>query len=387
MEVYLDNSATTHCYPEVVEIMKKTMEEDYGNPSSKHLWGVRAEGYIRQAKQVISASLKCEEKELLFTSGGTESNNMAVIGAALANQRSGKHILVSSVEHPSVTEPMCFLEEQGFEVTYLPVDSAGRVDPETVKAALRSDTILVSMMYVNNEIGTVEPVEAVGKLVKEFNPAILFHVDAIQAYGKIKIVPRKLNIDLLSASGHKIHGPKGIGFLYIRDKVKIRPLIFGGGQQKGMRSGTENVPGIAGLSKAAELCMAGLNENAAHMYELWKQLTEGLRQMEGVHVNSPVEAQQCSCAPHIVSASFVGVRSEVLLHALEDRAIYVSSGSACASNKPAVSSTLAAIGLGKDLLDSAIRFSFCAENTAEQVQYTLDTLKELLPVLRKFVRS
>lgn len=385
MEAYLDNSATTKVYPEVIELMKKTMEEDYGNPSSKHMCGVRAENYIRQAKQIIAKTLKCEEKEILFTSGGTESNNMAIIGGAYANKRAGKHILVSPVEHSSVKEPMTFLEELGYEVEYLPVDSMGIVSPEAVKAALREDTILVSIMAVNNEIGTVEPIEEIGKIVKAHNPSILYHVDAIQGYGKFKIIPKNLGIDLLSVSGHKIHGPKGSGFLYIKDKTKIKPLIFGGGQQKGMRSGTENVPGIAGLGKAAEMVYKNLTEDVNHMYELQDRLIAGVKEIEGVQVNGPVD--KALRAPHIVSVSFSGVRSEVLLHSLEDREIYVSSGSACSSNKPALSNTLVAINLDRNLLDSTIRFSLCPENTQEQIDYTIQVLKELMPMLRKFVRK
>lgn len=385
MEAYLDNSATTKVYGEVIELMKKTMDEDFGNPSSKHMCGVKAENYIKQAKKIIASTLKCDEKEILFTSGGTESNNMAIIGGAYANKRAGKHILVSSVEHSSVKEPMTFLEELGYEVEYLPVDDKGIVSPEAAANSLRPDTIMVSVMYVNNEIGTIEPVEEIGKVVKSFNPNILYHVDAIQGYGKMRIVPKKLGIDLLSVSGHKIHGPKGSGFLYIKDKTKIKPLIFGGGQQKGMRSGTENVPGIAGLGKAAEIVYKNLADTVSHMYELQDRLIAGIREIDGVRVNGPED--KTIRAPHIVSVSFSGVRSEVLLHALEAREIYVSSGSACSSNKPALSGTLVAIGLDKSLIDSTIRFSLCAENTTEQIDYTIGVLKELLPQLRKFVRK
>lgn len=385
MEVYLDNSATTKCLGEVIELMKLTMEQDYGNPSSKHLCGVNAEQYIRQAKAAIAATLKCEEKEIVFTSGGTESNNMAIIGGAYANKRAGKHVLVSSIEHPSVKESMSFLEELGYEVEYIPVDSNGIVSVDTVTSMLRADTIMVSVMYVNNEIGSVQPIEAIGKAVKSYNKDILFHVDAIQGYGKFKIYPKRLNIDLLSVSAHKIHGPKGSGFLFIKDKTKIKPLIFGGGQQKGMRSGTENVPGIAGLGRAAELVYKNFDSEVTHMYELRRAMRNGIEQIDDVHFNGPED--EAYCAPHILSVSFGGVRSEVLLHALEERGIYVSSGSACSSNKPALSNTLVAIGLDKKLLDSTIRFSFCPENTMEQVEYTISVLKELLPVLRRFVRA
>ena len=228
MEAYLDNSATTKCAREVVETVVKAMQDDYGNPSSKHMKGVDAEQYIKQAAATIARSLKCQEKELVFTSGGTESNNMAIIGTAMANKRRGNHVIVSSVEHSSVKEPFNFLEEQGFRVTYLPVDAQGRVSIDALREALDSETILVSVMYANNEIGTVEPIEEIGQIVKQFNPEIVYHVDAIQAYGKFKIVPKKLNIDLLSVSGHKIHGPKGTGFLYVKEKTKIKPIILGG---------------------------------------------------------------------------------------------------------------------------------------------------------------
>jgi cysteine desulfurase len=384
MQAYLDNSATTKCAPQVVDVCVKVMQEDYGNPSSKHMKGVEAENYIKDAKETIAKTLKCQDKEILFTSGGTESNNMAIIGTAMANKRKGNHVIVSSVEHSSVKEPFNFLEEQGFKVTYLKVDSKGIVDIEELKNALDNETILVSVMYTNNEIGAVEPIEEIGHIVKSYNPDIVFHVDAIQAYGKFKIIPKKLGIDLLSVSGHKIHGPKGSGFLYIKDKTRIKPIIYGGGQQKGMRSGTENVPAIAGLSAAVKLIY---NENfdakIDKLYELKDYFISQLEQLEEVQINSLKGRES---APQIVSASFRGVRAEVLLHALEDRQIYVSSGSACSSNKPGLSNTLVAIGLDKELLDSTIRFSFCYDTTKEELDYTIETLKELLPVLRKYTR-
>ena len=253
MEAYFDNGATTRVFPQVKDIVIEAMEEEYGNPSSMHMKGVKAEQYVKDAREIIAKSLKVDPKEIVFTSGGTESNNMALIGTAMANARKGKHIISTRIEHASVYNPLFFLEENGYEITYLPVDEHGVVDLEALEKAIRPDTILVSVMYVNNEIGAVQPVEEIGKIVKKKNPDTLFHVDAIQAYGKYHIYPRRLKIDLLSVSGHKIHGPKGIGFLYIKDKTKVHPLILGGGQQKGMRSGTENVPGIAGLGKAVQL--------------------------------------------------------------------------------------------------------------------------------------
>lgn len=384
MEAYLDNSATTKCADEVVDIMIKLMKEDYGNPSSKHMKGVYAENYIKDAKKIIAASLKCLDKEIVFTSGGTESNNMAIIGSAMANKRKGNHLIVSSVEHSSVKEPFNYFEGQGFRVTYLPVDKDGIVSLDALKEALDEETILVSVMHVNNEIGAVEPIEEIGHIVKEYNPDIVYHVDAIQSYGKFKIVPKKYNIDLLSVSGHKIHGPKGSGFLYIKDKTRIKPIILGGGQQKGMRSGTENVPAIAGLAKAVELIYNNDFENKInHLYELKDYFISELIKIEGVTINGKTGRES---APQIVSASFAGIRAEVLLHALEDKNIYVSSGSACSSNKPGLSNTLVAIGLKPELLDCTIRFSFCYNTTKDELEYTIKVLNEILPVLRKYTR-
>lgn len=381
MEAYLDNSATTRTAKEVVDIMTEAMLDNYGNPSSKHMYGVNAEKYVKDAAKIIAGVLKCQEKEILFTSGGTESNNTVIIGGAMANRRRGKHVIVSSVEHSSVKEPFRYLAENGFDVTYLPVDKDGIINPEDVKKALRDDTILVSVMMVNNEIGAVEPVEELGSIVHEFNKDIIFHVDAIQSFGKYRIIPKKMNIDALSVSGHKIHGPKGTGFLYMRDKVKIKPLILGGGQQKGMRSGTENVPGIAGLGMAVKLAYTDFDEKIARMRQIKNEFVEGVSRIEGTQINGRTDE---TSAPHIVSVSFPGVRAEVLLHALEERGIFVSSGSACSSNRPELSSTLQAIGLDKSLLDSTLRFSFCYETTSEGIQYTLEELARLLPVLRRY---
>ena len=383
MEAYLDNSATTKCAREVVETVVKAMQDDYGNPSSKHMKGVDAEQYIKQAAATIARSLKCQEKELVFTSGGTESNNMAIIGTAMANKRRGNHVIVSSVEHSSVKEPFNFLEEQGFRVTSLPVDAQGRVSIDALREALDSETILVSVMYANNEIGTVEPIEEIGQIVKQFNPEIVYHVDAIQAYGKFKIVPKKLNIDLLSVSGHKIHGPKGTGFLYVKEKTKIKPIILGGGQQKAMRSGTENVPGIAGLGLASKMVYDHLEENVNHMYDLRAYFVGELEKMDQVVVHGPHGE---AAAPQIVSAAFVGVRSEVLLHTLEERDIYVSAGSACSTHKRSGSPTLTAIGLPKNQMEATVRFSFCETTTKEELDYTLQVLNEVVPMLRRYAR-
>jgi cysteine desulfurase len=385
MEAYLDNSATTRTADPVVQIMIEAMQVNYGNPSAKHLKGVEAENYVKEAASIIAKSLKVLDKEILFTSGGTESNNTAIIGTAMANKRKGNHLIVSSVEHASVKEPFNFLEKEGFRVTYLPVNSEGIVDLEALKEALDEETILVSCMHVNNEIGAIEPIEEIGRIVKEYNPDIIYHVDAIQSYGKFRIYPKKLGIDLLSVSGHKIHGPKGSGFLYIKDKTRIKPIIYGGGQQKGMRSGTENVPAIAGLGKAVELIYnSDFDKKIEHLYEVKDHLIDGLEKMEDVQINSKRDGES---APQIVSASFKDVRAEVLLHALEEKNIYVSSGSACSSNKPGLSNTLVAIGLDNNLLDSTIRFSFNYETSIEEIDYALEVLNTLVPQLRRFVRK
>ena len=384
MECYLDNSATTRVCREAMEKVIECMEKDYGNPSSKHIKGVDAEQYIRTAADIIAKTMKCEAKEILFTSGGTESNNTAIIGAVNANKRRGNHLIVSSVEHSSVKEPFNYLEKEGYRVTYLPVNEQGLVSLDALKEALSDDTILVSVMHVNNEIGTIEPVAEIGKIVKAFNPEIVYHVDAIQSYGKLKVIPKEMKADLVSVSGHKIHAPKGSGFLYIKDKTKIKPLILGGGQQKGMRSGTENVPAIAGLGAAVSaIYNKDFDERVKDLYELRNYFVGRINELEGVQVNGASDR----VAPHIVSVSFSGVRAEVLLHTLEDKGIYVSSGSACSSNKPGLSNTLVAIGLDKALLDSTIRFSFCYETGKEELDYTIDSLKEILPVLRKYVRK
>lgn len=384
MRVYFDNSASTKVADSVIEVMIKTMREDYGNPSAKHMMGVVAEKYVKEATRMIAKTLKVEEKEILFTSGGTESNNIALIGGALANQRRGKHIISTAIEHPAVYEPLGKLVELGFEVTILPVDRAGHICLEELKNAMREDTIIVSTMYVNNEVGAVEPVEEIAKIVHEKNPDCLYHVDAIQGYGKYKIQPKKQGIDLMSVSGHKLHGPKGVGFLYIQKDAKVNPILFGGGQQRGMRSGTINVSGIAGMGEAARLAYEHFDEKIEKMIAIKDYLMDQLEKMEGIHLNSFRGTQS---APHILSVSVQGVRAEVLLHALEDREIYVSSGSACSSNHPGISGTLKGIGLEDEFIDSTVRISLCSENTLEEADYFLETLKELLPMLRRFTRK
>ncbi len=384
MEVYLDNSATTRCLPEVAALMTRIMCEEYGNPSSMHKKGVESEKYVRYAKEVIAKCMKVQEKEILFTSGGTESDNIALMGGAYANCRAGRHIITTRIEHPAVLQTCAYLEEQGFAVTYLPVDAKGVISLADLERAMTPNTILVSIMHTNNEVGAVQPIEQAGELIKRINPNILFHVDAVQGFGKYRIYPKRMHIDLLSVSAHKIHGPKGVGFLYINEKAKVRPIIFGGGQQKGMRSGTENVPGIAGMARAIEEIFSDFDEKIEYLYYLKERFTKGVSALEGIRLNGPAGRDG---APHVVSVSIQGVRSEVMLHALEEKGIFVSAGSACSSNKPSISATLKAIGVEKQYLDTTLRFSFSLYTTEAEIDYTVKCLGELLPMLRRYTRK
>ncbi|MBE5832109.1 MAG: cysteine desulfurase [Butyrivibrio sp.] len=384
MEAYLDNSATTRAFDEVAELVAKVMTTEYGNASSVHHMGVISANRLAMARDIISSTLKVDPQEIIFTSGGTESDNMSILGVAKANAWRGKHIITTAIEHPAILEATMHLENEGFEVTYLPVGNDGVVDIDTLKSAIREDTILVSMMFVNNEIGAIEPIEEAGKLIKSINKDIVFHVDAVQAYGKVLIRPRTMNIDLLSVSSHKIHGPKGVGFLYIRKGTKITPICYGGGQQKGMRSGTENVPGIAGMALAAEKCYENFDAHIKEMYELKKYLVSSLKErLTDIRINGP----ECEKgAPHIVSLSIKGLAAETVLNMLSSKGIYVSAGSACTSNNPHISDTLQAIGLDKSLLESTIRISLSMLTTKEEIDYFLDTLCSQVGTMRKFYR-
>ena len=380
MEAYLDNSATTRCSKDAADMVMQLLTQDYGNPSSMHNKGVIAENYMNDARKKIAKTLKVQEKEICFTSGGTESNNLAIIGTAEANKRSGMHVITTAIEHPSVSNTMVRLEEHGYEVTYLPVDAYGVISLEDLKAAIRPDTILVSLMHVNNEIGSVQPIAEIAKLIKEKNKDIYFHVDCIQSFGKIPVIPKTMGADLISVSGHKIHGPKGSGFLYVKKGLLIRPIIYGGGQQKGMRSGTENVPGIAGLGKAIELTFTNFDEKMTKVSALKQHLVEELTKLPEVFSNSHE-------APHIASISFVGVRAEVMLHTLENEGIFVSSGSACSSNKKRESAVLTSIGLDEPKIESTLRFSFGEDNTMEEVDEVVAVINRILPMLRHYVRG
>lgn len=377
--IYFDNSATTRCSDGAMKIMQECLQVNFGNPSSLHKMGYRGKDYLKESRETIASILKCQPKEIYFTSGGTEGNNLAIKGAAQAKKRLGNHIITTKIEHASVLNPVKALEKEGFEVTYLGTDEYGVISLDELKAAIREDTILVSIMMVNNEIGSLQPIAEACKIVKKANPDIIFHTDCIQAFGKMSIIPKKLGIDILTVSGHKIHGAKGSGFIYIKDKVRVVPQILGGGHENGMRSGTENVPAIASLGVAAKEAYDNLDRNREHLYAMKSRFIEGIESIDGVTVNGHTGEDS---APQIVSVSIKGnrTRAQVMLNALQDNyGILVSAGSACSSNKPAISETLKSIGLEKDLLERTIRFSFCPENTFEEVDTAIEALKDLVP--------
>ena len=383
MEIYLDNAATTRVSPQAAETVKNIMCDEFGNPSSMHSKGARAERIVRESAKKIADILKVKEKEIYFTSGGTESNNWALIGVAEANKRKGNRIITSKIEHASVAAAVDFLSEHGYDVVKIGTDKNGVLNLDELEEAIDDKTILVSVMAVNNEIGTLQPLEEIGRIIKRKNPNVIFHSDAIQAFGKMRLNPKRLGVDMLSVSGHKIHAPKGIGFLYISEKIRISPLIYGGGQQNGMRSGTDNVPGIAALAQAAKDAYSNIDEIRDKMYGLRSRLINGLSGIEDVVINSP---ENTLSAPHIVNVSFLGIRSEVMLHALEERGIYVSAGSACSSHKRSLSPTLLAIGCDKNRAESALRFSFCDETSEEEIDSAISAISEIVPMLRKYVR-
>lgn len=392
MEAYLDNSATTRVYPEVVDLMTKIMLEDYGNPSSMHNKGVEAEKYVTQAVGQIASALKVSEKEIFFTSGGTESDNLALIGTAVANKRAGMHIITTKIEHPAILNTVAYLKNEGFEIDYLSVDKYGLVSEDELREKLREDTILVSIMHVNNEVGSVQNIARLGEIIKAYKSSILFHVDAVQAFGKEVIFPKKMHIDMLSVSGHKIHGPKGIGILYVSEKVKIKPISYGGGQQKGLRSGTLNVPGIAGIGLAAHMITTGLNEERERLFELKSFFLQEASKIDkvsvnGCRINENGEFMVRETAPHIMNISVKGLRSEVMLHALEERGVYVSAGSACASHSKKESSTLKSMGADAETMDGALRFSMSSFTTREELEYALKSLKEVIDIYGRFVRK
>jgi cysteine desulfurase len=373
--LYLDHCATTPPWPEVIDTIAECMRKFYGNPSSLHRIGVEAEDMLIKARQVIASALMVKPNEIIFTSGGTESNNLGVKGAAAAYKGRGRHIITSSIEHASVFEAFRQLEEEGFRVTYLPVDATGAVNPDDVEKALSKDTILVSLMAVNNETGRIQPVQAVGKLLQNY-PKILFHVDAVQAMGKLRVDPKAWHADLASFSAHKFRGPKGAGFLYRREGVRLVPLLAGGGQEQGLRSGTENVPVIVGMAKAVRMAAERQPGSAAYMYKLRESLVQRLQDIKGVIVHGSAHAEDM--APHVVHVSCPAYKPEVIIHSLEEKNIFISTRSACASGENKPSRVLEAMGFGREEAISGLRISFSDEHTGKDLDLLADELKSVL---------
>lgn len=382
--IYFDNAATTRAADEVAERVRYMLLENFGNPSAQSMMGVRAENELNDARKIMAKSINALPEEIYFTSGGTEDDNWAIFGTAEGYKRSGKHMITTSIEHPAVSEPMERLRQKGWEVTVLDVDKNGYIDLDALRDSIRDDTVLVSTILINNEVGTIQDVVSIGRIIKERNHNTLFHVDAVQAFGKYPIDVRKMGIDMLSMSGHKIHGPKGVGFFYMKKGLKVRPIIYGGGQERGQRSATENTPGIAGLAKAVELAMENMDASHEKVMEVKRTLAEGiLRDIPKTHINGPSIEE---ASPYVLNVSFNGLRSEVLLHSLEESEIYVSAGSACSSKKKGGSHVLRSLGLSEERIEGAVRFSFCRYNTVDEAAACLEILKEKTAFLRKYMR-
>ncbi|MGI6537988.1 MAG: cysteine desulfurase family protein [Caldicoprobacterales bacterium] len=382
-EIYLDHAATTPLVPEVIDAVTDCLKNDYGNPSSLHRLGIRAEKRIKDAKLKVSELIKASPEEILFTSGGTEANNTAILGTAYDKKRRGMHCITTAIEHPSVLEAFSHLESQGYEVNYLPVNRDGVVSPEDIKNCLREDTILVSIMHVNNETGSIQPIKEIGSILNAQKNRPVFHVDAVQSFGKLEILPHFLGIDLMSLSGHKIHGPKGIGALFIRKGVRIQPIIFGGKQEGGLRSGTENIPGITGMGAAAEWTARRKEETPYYLSGLKKMLAEGIkRTLPDAVINGGLE----NTAPHILSVSFPGLGGEILLHALEEKGVYVSTGSACSSRSRKYSHVLKALNLDNSTIEGSIRISISYLTTEEEIRSFIPILAETVKRIGRFTR-
>ena len=380
MNVYFDNSATTKPYDEVIEAVSKGMKEYFGNPSSLHKIGMNCEKRLNEAREYFASTIKCNKEEIYFTSGGSEGNNLILKGLL----KPGHHFITTAFEHHSIISTCKQLEEKGVKVTYLDVDSEGRISLEDLEEAITKDTVLVSIMQVNNEIGVIQDIEAIGKLIKERSSRAKFHVDAVQGYGKLPIDVNKSNVDFLTVASHKIHGPKGVGFIYIKKGILLNSLISGGSQEKGIRAGTENLPGIIGFEKAAQMTFEEMESRYDKVLELKKYFVERLNEIKDIRVNGEIDG----FSPYILNVSFLGVRAEVLLHLLEEQNIYVATGSACTSKSSAAhgSYVIKSLGLSNKEVESAIRFSFSYENTKEEVDYTIDVLKKSLMFLRRVKR-
>lgn len=380
--IYFDNSATTRPYPEVLEAMERAATDFFANPSSLHSQGERARKLLEQSRQVAARIFSCKPGEIVFTSGATESNNLAVKGVALQYQNRGKHVITTSVEHASVYESCRQLEQLGFEVTYLPVNREGRISVDDLRQAIRKDTILVSVMYVNNELGTIQPIAEIGELLATY-PKILFHVDGVQGFGKLPLDVKKWKIDLLSLSGHKFHGPRGSGLLYVREGVSLFPLLVGGGQENGLRSGTENLPGIVGFVKALKMNHERQPEQYEQLKILNRTFLRRLSAMKDVQINSPLEGET---APHIVNFSVPGLKAEVIIHSLEQKDIYVSTRSACSSRADRPSRTLLACGLDEMTAKSALRVSFHPDQNEREIEQFFDVFPQVIQHIKQVMR-
>lgn len=376
MEIYFDNSATTKPYDEVIEVIAETMKNYYGNPSSAHRLGLISETKMSESREILAKTINCTKEEIIFTSGGSESNNFLIRGFV----KEGSHIITTKIEHPSVLNMCKELEKSGVMVTYLNVDNRGKINISELENSICKDTQVVSIMHVNNEIGTLQDIYSIGKLIKEKSSRIKFHVDAVQSYGKYKIDVQKAKIDLMSVSSHKIHGPRGIGFAYVRKGLVPKPLIFGGGQERNLRSGTENLASMSGFAKAAEIIYENREQNYIKILDLKSYFISRLQSIDNIKINSPISED---FSPYVLSVSFIGVRSEVLLHLLEEGGIYVSTGSACSSKDTKDSHVLKSIGLKDKEIKGTIRFSFSEYNTREEVDYTIDVLDKSLRFLRR----
>ncbi|MGE5703673.1 MAG: cysteine desulfurase family protein [Clostridia bacterium] len=380
--IYLDNSATTPPFPEVVETVQKAMLSYFGNPSSLHKKGVEAEAVLKQARSIAAQALQCKPAEIIFTSGGTEGNNTAIKGIALQYQSRGKHIITTQVEHPSVYDACKQLELLGFDVTYLPVNEEGRVTLENVKQAIRPDTILVSIMHVNNELGTIQPISEIGTFLKLY-PRIIFHVDAVQSFSKVPLKMKEWGVDLLTLSAHKFHGPRGVGVLAMREGLSLFSLMSGGGQEGGHRSGTENIPGIAGMAKAIRMVSEKQGKSVIQLKVLTDQIRDGLHAIPDCVINTP----QAGSAPHIMNISFPGMKAEVLVHALEEHGIMVSTKSACSSKAQEPSRVLLAAGFSKERAISSVRVSLSNETTAEEIRLFLDGLTASIAKIKPYMKA
>jgi cysteine desulfurase len=380
--IYFDNSATTKPYKEVLHSFSKVSENYYGNPSSLHKMGSEAEKLLQQAREQIAKLLNVKSAEIVFTSGGTESNNLAIKGVAMKHRDRGRHIITTSIEHASIHNALVQLESLGFDITYVSPDSQGFVSPEKIAKELRDDTILVSVIHVNNEVGTIQPIAEIGDILKK-HPKVLFHVDHVQGVGKVPLDLYKAGVDLCSISGHKFHGLKGTGALFVKEGIQLSPLLSGGNQELKQRSGTENVAGMVAMAKALRMTLEFRKANLNQMAAAMETLRKGISQIKGITIHTPQEKS----APHIVNFSVRGLKAETFVHALEEKEIYVSTTSACSSKKKAASKTLFAMGVSADDAESSIRISFSFDNTSEEAIKAVDAIREAVNQLSEVIKK